>query len=371
MKRRLFLLGSLGLIAGCATAPNAPVDVGRIDTPVAPLPPSTPPPPVPPAPPDMASFLTGPDPVLTPTGDAAFDAYVQKVLNEGGLGWRPYLLRVLQGVRPDPRVLAAHDAERAGWITSAPAYVGAMVTPDRVAEGRRQVASNQALIRIARERRIPPEVLAAYWGVASNYGRERGEFDLITTVMTLGAHGRGRFFWLWDIYYATEMIARGRVSRAEAKSFADGSMGQLRWHPEWYLERAIDGDGDGKVDIWRSPPDVLASIGAILARGWEPDQPWLYQVQDPLLNPADPYARERGDSWRLGDLRPAGSRAWTQAEANTQVQIIRPAGGAVYAAARNFWPLAYSSGVVHYTDETESQLWGIAVGMLANAIRGT
>ena len=44
---------------------------------------------------------------------------------------------------------------------------------------------------------------------------------------------------------------------------------------------------------------------------------------------------------------------------------------AVYAAARNFWPLAYSSGVVHYTDEAESQLWGIAVGMLAHAIRGT
>lgn len=368
MDRRLFLLSSLGVLAGCASAPAAPVE--PIPVPVGP-PPSTPPPPVPPAPPDMTSFLTGPDPALIPTGDPAFDAYVQKVLNEGGLGWRPYLLRVLQGVRSDPRVLAAYDADRAGWITSAPAYVAAMVTPDRVAEGRRQVATNQALIRIARERRIPPEILAAYWGVASNYGRERGEFDLITTLMTLGAHRKGRPFWHWDIYHATTMIARGLISRPEARSFADGSMGQLRWHPEWYLEHAVDGDRNGRVDIWRSAPDVLASIGAVLARGWEPDQPWLYHVHDPLLNPADPYARQRGDSWTLRDLRRAGGHAWLEGEADTQVQIIRPAGGAVYAAARNFWPLAYSAGVVHYTDEAESQLWGIAVGMLAHAIRGT
>ena len=214
-------------------------------------------------------------------------------------------------------------------------------------------------------------MIAAYWGVASNYGRERGEFDLITTLMTLGAHRKGRPFWHFDIYHATAMIARGLVSRAEARSFAEGSMGQLRWHPEWYLDHAVDGDGDRKVDIWRSAADVVTSIGVVLARGWEVGEPWLYHVHDPLLNPADPYARQRGDSWRLGDLRRAGGHAWLGTEADTQVQIIRPAGGAVYAAARNFWPLAYSSGVVHYTDEAESQLWGIAVGMLAHAIRGT
>jgi membrane-bound lytic murein transglycosylase B len=366
MDRRLFLMSSLGLLAGCAAAPV-------VAPPVAVAPPSTPPPPVPPMPPDMAGFLNGPDPVLSPTGDAAFDAYVRRVLDEGGSAWRPYLLRVLDGVQPDRRILDQYMTERSMWVTGVADYIAALVTPERVAEGRRLVQASPALKQVSARAGVPAEVLAAYWGAASDYGRQHGQHDLITTLMTLGAYGKGPAWADWNIYYATQMIAQGRVSRERATSFADGSMGQLRWYPEHYLRWAVDGDGDGRVDIWNSAPDVVASIGNQLGRGWEAGAPWVYEVLPPKLDPNNPMdaRRIRGNSYQAGMLLRADGKPWRAEELTQYGELVWPpsAPGRVFMTFRNFAPLAYSSGTIPIQDADEQQAWGIAVGLLANRIR--
>lgn len=321
----------------------------------------------------MASFLTGPDPVLSPSGDAVFDAYIRRVLEEGGSGWRPYLLRVLQGVQPDRRILDQYMTERSMWVTGVADYIAALVTPERIAEGRRLVQASPALKRVATERKVPVEVLAAYWGGASDYGRQVGQHDLITTLATLGAYGKGPPWWQWNIYLATQMIAQGRVSRQDALSFADGSMGQLRWYPDRYLQWAADGDGDGRVDIWRSAPDVIASIGALLGRGWEAGQPWVYEVLSPKWDPNNPMdvRRMRGNSFQAGALKRADGEPWRPEEINAYGELVWPpsAPGRVFMTFRNFAPLAYSSGTIQMNEADEQQAWGIAVGLLANRIR--
>lgn len=319
----------------------------------------------------MTRFLTGRDPAPPYSGDLIFDAYVDKVLAEGGGGWRPYLLRVLQGVSPNLAILNEYKAERANWIVSPSAYTRALLTPERIAEGKRQVATNGALQRIAARHGLPPEVLAAYWGAASDYGARAPRHDLITTLMTLGAYGMGRPWWQWDIYKATEMIASGRVGRGEARSFADGSMGQLRWFPDRYLELASDGDGDRRADIWRSPADALASVANVLARGWQAGEPWVYEVVDRAFDANDPLdqRRLRGNNFLLADFQRLDGKAWSEAERDQYVMRLKPtsAPGRVYAIGRNFQPLAYSLGMS--MDAEEAHGWGIGVGLLANAIR--
>jgi len=168
------------------------------------------------------------------------------------------------------------------------------------------------------------------------------------------------------------MIASGRVSRTGATSFADGSVGQLRWYPDRYLELGVDGDGDRRSDIWRSQADALASIGHALGRGWELGQPWVYEVEDREFDPKNQFdqRRLRGNNFLLSDFRRLDGKAWTAEQMNMYARRLRPASapGRAYAVGRNFLPLAFSSGIVPYTNEEESHAWGIAVGLLANAI---
>ena len=59
-----------------------------------------------------------------------------------------------------------------------------------------------------------------------------------------------------------------------------GAMGQSQFMPSSYLAHAVDYDGDGRRDIWTTPPDVFASIANYLAKaGWNDRHTWGRQVQ--------------------------------------------------------------------------------------------
>ncbi len=90
---------------------------------------------MPPGPPNAPHFLTGPDPVLTSTGDRQVDAFRERIFEEAGSGWRPYLLRLFEGVRANPEILAANQRID---IPKTPAeWVRRYVTPQQIAAGRR------------------------------------------------------------------------------------------------------------------------------------------------------------------------------------------------------------------------------------------
>ena len=57
-------------------------------------------------------------------------------------------------------------------------------------------------------------------------------------------------------------------------------MGQTQFMPSSYLQYAVDFDGDGHRDIWRSTPDALASIANYLKGfGWNASQTWGREVR--------------------------------------------------------------------------------------------
>jgi len=332
----------------------------------------TPPLPSPPPPPDNRRFLTGPDPVLTTTGDPRVDAFRAKIFQEAGSGWRPYLLRLFSGVRANPEIVAAY--QRINAPNTPAEWVRRYVTPRQIATGRR-------LYRQLR-RNPPPspagtplEVQLALWGMLSNYGSYLPRYDPIQTYLMLGAYNLGPAWTYFDFYRVAQLIVTGEIDRARAKAHEDGRLGQVQILPDEWNVWARDGNGDRRIDIWHNRADIFASLGPI---EWEAGTPMIVEVGRLRLNPNDQregrilrgiegasvgaymFPRPRGGPW------PAESHRWS----GRFVEPFGP-GGPAYILTRNFTPVNYRNpSKPRYWAESDDPGFGIAVALLADAIAG-
>jgi membrane-bound lytic murein transglycosylase B len=78
-----------------------------------------------------------------------------------------------------------------------------------------------------------------------------------------------------ELLAALRIIDRGDLSAAEMRGAWAGELGQTQFLPSSYLKFAVDFDGNGRRDLIRSVPDVLASTANYLkGYGWQRGQPW-------------------------------------------------------------------------------------------------
>lgn len=135
--------------------------------------------------------------------------------------------------------------------------------------------------RLARHRRlfnslekrygVQREVLATIWGLETNFGGYTGKLDAINSLATLSHDCRRGQFFRTHLLAALKIIDRGWIARANMKGAGHGELGQTQFMAGNYLKYAIDGNGDGRRDLVKSPADALASTANFLRRkGWQP-----------------------------------------------------------------------------------------------------
>src|SRR3546814_15024017 len=107
--------------------------------------------------------------------------------------------------------------------------------------------------------------MVAIYGHETNYGSFTGDFDLIRSLATLAFEGRRRALFEPELIAALKMLDNG-VPRARLVGSWAGATGYPQFLPSVYLRVARDGNGDGKIDIWTSEADALASIANYLDR---------------------------------------------------------------------------------------------------------
>jgi lytic murein transglycosylase len=244
-------------------------------------------------------------------------------------GIAPALLqREFAGLTPDPRVggLDTHQPEFSKPLSD---YIAGVVTDARASIGRSKAAQVPQLGAIEQRFGVPRDILLGIWGMESGFGAIQGNFDVIRSMATLAAQGRRREFAEAQLVAALEMIGSGEVSRAQLRGSWAGAMGQTQFIPTAYLATAVDGDGDGKRDIWDSPADALASAANLLRQGgWTPGQDWAREVtvphgfdfsvtEGPKKTPAE---------WEALGVRRADGRPWPAADATAQTQLVAPTG---------------------------------------------
>lgn len=372
MQRRMVIAGGLGLLAGCAqgAATGHSRHVERYAPERAPQTPSVPPPPPPPPPPDNPAFLATPEPRFIDSGDPAFDAWRRRIIEFWGDGWRPYLVRLLATLQPISPATALPAARVTGG------FVRTVLTDARVAEGRQRM-KEPWLMAIAARDGVPAEVLAALWGAASAYGADSGSEDMLAWWATRSAAGGGDRDP--DFGEAARLVVAGAAPRAMMRCFADGSFGQLRFFPRQQADWGVDGDNDGRQDPWTSPRDAVASASNMIRRGWSPGQNWVAQVLMPAsIQPNDERFWEgvrRGGSVRPGYLVRADGLPWPTEDLQASGQLLQPFGtsGPTYLTLTNFEPLRFVHGGHLGPFGGREELatdWALAVGLLANALRG-
>lgn len=198
-------------------------------------------------------------------------------------GIRPATLeRAFAGVRPIPRVIEL-DRKQPEKTMTFQQYMERVVTQSRIAEARRRLEENRALLEpIGREFNVPPRFIVALWGIETNFGQNTGNFPVIASLATLAYDGRRSSFFRKELLNALKIVDQGHIEpRAMLGSWA-GAMGQSQFMPSSFLAYAIDWNGDGRRDIWGTREDVFASIANYLAKsGWKGDAGWGGEVRLP------------------------------------------------------------------------------------------
>jgi membrane-bound lytic murein transglycosylase B len=138
------------------------------------------------------------------------------------------------------------------------------------------------LDRVEREYGVQRRFIVALWGIESNYGEHTGSFAVIQSLVTLAYDGRRSNYFRKELLNALHILDDGHLSLEEMKGSWAGAMGQCQFMPSSFHHYGIDADGDSRIDIWNSIPDVFASTANYLAKaGWKDDQTWGRPVRLP------------------------------------------------------------------------------------------
>ncbi len=168
-------------------------------------------------------------------------------------------------------------------------YRSRFIDPVRVAAGVAFWQSNAATLeRAEREYGVPAEIVVGIIGVETIYGRDTGNFRVLDALATLSfdfpdAHPRARErreFFLGELEQLLSLAHRTGTDPLSLKGSYAGAMGLPQFMPSSWVKYAIDFDGDGKVDLFHNPVDVIGSVANYFkAFGWQRGMPTHYPVR--------------------------------------------------------------------------------------------
>jgi membrane-bound lytic murein transglycosylase B len=294
--------------------------------------------------------------------DAAFTAFLEALWPDAareGIA-RATFDNAFAGMTSDPAVLAAMRREPE-YGKPLSAYLASLVSPARTATGLRKSAQWAATLRAIEQKfGVDQGILVSIWGIESSFGGGEQKWDVFRSIATLAQAGFQRPLFRDELVSALKILQAGHIARGEFVGSWAGAMGQPQFLPSSYLKYAIDFDGDGRADIWRSVPDALASIANYLQKsGWQAHLPWGFEV----VVPQDfDYRISRGTfaEW-------AGRG------------VVRADGEPFPAAGRAimFFPSGVAGPAFLVTDNfialkrfNNSDAYALAVGLLADRLRG-
>jgi lytic murein transglycosylase len=175
------------------------------------------------------------------------------------------------GVTPDQTVLAFDHRQRSTYSQSFEEFVATRVTARRVNRGKQTLARHAALLfRVERQFGVPGPLLVAIWGLETDYGTgDMGRLPVIRTLVTLAYDCRRTQMFQGELLAALLIVQRGDLPIREMIGAYAGELGQTQFLPSSYIKYGVDFDGDGRVDLRHSVPDVLASTAHLIqANGW-------------------------------------------------------------------------------------------------------
>lgn len=307
-----------------------------------------------------AASVASPRPIEATAEQRAFAAEVAK---EGGPE-EAAVLATLAGAKTQQSILdaIARPAEKTReWKDYRPIFV----TDKRVVDGIAFHRANRELLdRVGAEYGVPPEVIVAIIGVETSYGKITGKYRVLDALSTLAFNypPRAKFFRgeLKQLFLLGDQHLAYPID--ELKGSYAGAMGWGQFMPTSIAQWAKDEDGDGRIDLWNSLPDITASVANYFAaHGWQKDQQVTVRAQPAgdaqALTPANSepaYTLQQLEAWGYAPLE--------RVEAETPSTLLKLEG----ERGPEFW-LTFKNFYV-ITRYNRSPLYSMAVWQLAQEI---
>ncbi|MGO8911509.1 MAG: lytic murein transglycosylase [Bradyrhizobium sp.] len=223
-----------------------------------------------------ALAIAAPAALAAPCGTGSFQAWLDDFKTEAaakGIS-QAAIASGLNGVTLDQGVLS-RDRSQKVFNQSFEEFSGRMVPP-RLARGSNMMKQyGSVLSRIEQSYGVPGEVLVAIWGLETDFGVNTGKFPTMRSLATLAYDCRRSEMFRGELMDALRIVERGDLAPSEMRGAWAGEIGQTQFMPSSYIKFAVDFDGNGRRDLLRSAPDVLASTANFLASyGWQRGKDW-------------------------------------------------------------------------------------------------
>jgi len=216
---------------------------------------------------------------------AGFDQYVTGLKAEAlANGFTQSLIdNSFAKVKFHKRAVSA-DRKQPEKVETLDTYLPKRVPKWKVKKARALYKEHQLLLtEIGRKYGVQPRFIVALWGLETNFGKFTGGYNVVSALSTLAYEGRREVFFKKQLWAALTILKQGHIASHEMKGSWAGAMGQNQFMPTSFLAYAVDGDGDGKKDIWHNQIDIFSSMANYLQKeGWNDELTWGRQVKLPL-----------------------------------------------------------------------------------------
>jgi lytic murein transglycosylase len=266
------------------------------------------------------------------------------------------------GLQPDMKVLD-FQKDQPEFKTPVWDYLATLVDDERVSDGKARMAEFASALAKAEERfGVSRYVVAAVWGVESDFGRSMGKRPLVQSLSTLACFGERASYFRGELMAALKIISNGDVPADRLNGSWAGAFGQTQFMPSTFLRLAVDLEGNGKRDIVDSAPDALGSTANYLHKsGWRAGVPWGYEVKLPAgySGPSGRRNKASMSTWAARGLTRIDGRPLGEGEAG----LLAPAGfdGPVFLVTSNF------DAIYSYN---ASESYALAIASLSDRLAG-
>jgi membrane-bound lytic murein transglycosylase B len=273
--------------------------------------------------------------------------------------------RFTAGLTPDLRIMDLMDAQPE-FTKSIWDYLDILVSDTRLAKGKEILAKYKPQFdAMEKAYGVDRNIIAAFWGIESNYSTQIGDRSVLQSTATLACVGRRQAYFKDEFLATLEILNHGDLRPEQLHGSWAGAFGATQFMPTVYKRFAVDADGDGRRDVVDDPADIISSTANNLKKdGWQTGQPWGYEVSVP-----------KGFNYMLADRsKPMTFAQWQQqgvVRANNQpfphpndkAYLLAPAG----ASGPGFLMMQNFRVIMKYNP---AEAYALAIGHFADRLRG-
>lgn len=266
---------------------------------------------------------------------------------------------------PNPEVVKI-DRKQIEFALTSTEYLNRVVNKKRVEAAQQKYRELYPLFKdMEKKYGVPVNYLIAFWGVETNFGQNFGNYQVMDVLTTLSYDTRRPKFFKEELYQALKIVDKWEIDPVQMEGSWAGAMGHFQFMPSTFNAYAVDYNVDGKIDIWHSFEDAIASAANYLSSaGWVRGEPWGMEVSLPWNFDYALSGRnvvKTVEEWEKLGIRTSDNKKLKLAK-NLKASVIVPEGkkGQAYLILDNF-------RVIMKWNRSEN--YALAIGILADYIK--